>query len=111
MALTRARMCEILGAGRPDVTQDALFTIGLLSVADALLNVPLAEIVEELPLADEIALALLQRAGPAGDILDAVITYERGDFHDERLQSHRRDMGAAYRASLRWAGRTLAETV
>ena len=111
MALTRARMCEILGAGRPDVEQDALFTIGLLSVADALLNRPLAEIVEELPLAEEISLALLQRAGPAGRILDAVVTYEHGDFHDERLESYRRDLGAAYRGALRWARRTLAETV
>ncbi len=111
MALTRARMCEILGVGRADVKQDQLFTIGLLSVADALLNLPLETIVDELPLADEVALALLKRDGPAGSVLDAVLTYERGSFEDERLGAHRRDLGAAYRAALRWARRTLAETV
>ncbi len=31
MALTRARMCELLAAGRADVATDEMFTIGLLS--------------------------------------------------------------------------------
>jgi EAL and modified HD-GYP domain-containing signal transduction protein len=109
MALTRARMCEILGNGRSDIGPDQLFTIGLLSVADALLGLPLDMVVEELPLADDVAQALLWRAGPAGAILDAAIAYEGGSFRSDSLQGHRRDAGGAYRHALRWAQTTVAE--
>ena len=61
VGLTRARMCELLGSDRRDVAGEELFTVGLLSVADALLDVPLETIVEELPLADEVS----RRAAPA----------------------------------------------
>ena len=88
MGLTRARMCELLGADLGDVAGDQLFTVGLLSVADALLEVPLETIVEELPLADEVSAALLRRDGPAGAILKAVVSYEQGDFDAASLQSH-----------------------
>ena len=103
LALTRARMCEILGTGRSDIGGDQLFTTGLLSVADALLGLPLEQVVEELPLADEVTQALLWRAGPAGAILDAAVAYERGSFAADSLQGHRRDAGDAYRQALRWA--------
>jgi EAL and modified HD-GYP domain-containing signal transduction protein len=109
MALTRARMCEILGSGRTEISPDQLFTIGLLSAADALLCLPLEQVVEELPLADEVAQALLWRAGPAGAILQATIAYERGSFGSDSLQGHHRDAGDAYRQALRWAQATVAE--
>jgi EAL and modified HD-GYP domain-containing signal transduction protein len=109
LALTRARMCEILGTGNSDIGGDQLFTTGLLSVADALLGLPLEQVVEELPLADEVTQALLWRAGPAGAILDAAVAYERGSFAADSLQGHRRDAGDAYRQALRWAQSTVAE--
>jgi EAL and modified HD-GYP domain-containing signal transduction protein len=109
LALTRARMCEILGTGHADLGGDQLFTTGLLSVADALLGLPLEQVVEELPLADEVTQALLWRAGPAGAILDAAVAYERGSFAADSLQGHRRDAGDAYRQALRWAQSTVAE--
>lgn len=109
LALTRARMCEILGSGRSDIGGDQLFTTGLLSVADALLGLPLEQVVEELPLADDVTQALLWRAGPAGAILDAAVAYERGSFDAHSLQGHRRDAGDAYRQALRWAQSTVAE--
>ena len=102
MGLTRARMCELLGADLGDVAGDQLFTVGLLSVADALLEVPLETIVEELPLADEVSAALLRRDGPAGAILKAVVSYEQGDFDAASLQSHRR--GSRARTATRSVG-------
>jgi c-di-GMP-related signal transduction protein len=103
MGLTRARMCELLGSDREDVASDQLFTVGLLSVADALLEVPLETIVDELPLADEVGAALLRRDGPAGAILDAVVSYERGEFDAASLQSHSRGIATSYRDALGWA--------
>src|SRR5262249_34244508 len=90
MGRARARMCGLLGSDRDDVGGDQLFTAGLLSVADALLDVPLETIVDELPLADEVSAALLRRDGPAGSILDAVVSYEQGVFDAASLQAHSR---------------------
>jgi len=108
MALTRARMCELVGRRYTSVEADELFTVGLLSVADALLDLPLEAIVAQLPLADEVADALLCYGGPAGGILDAVVTYERGDFEAPSVRAHRDGLAAAYRMSLSWAQQTLA---
>ena len=111
VGLTRARMCELLGSERGDVGGDELFTVGLLSVADALLEVPLETIVDELPLADEVAAALLRRDGPAGAILDAVVSYERGEFDAASLQSHSKGIASSYRDALGWAVETVSALV
>ena len=108
VGLTRARMCELLGSERHDVAGEELFTVGLLSVADALLDVPLETIVEELPLADQVSAALLRRDGPAGSILDAVVSYERGDFDVAALQVHSRGIASSYRDALGWAVETVS---
>jgi EAL and modified HD-GYP domain-containing signal transduction protein len=108
VGLTRARMCELLGAERVDVASEELFTVGLLSVADALLQVPLETIVEELPLADEVSAALLQREGPAGTILGAVVSYEQGDFDVTKLRSQAPGIATSYRDALGWAVETMS---
>ncbi len=107
MALTRARMCELLAAGRADVGADEMFLTGLLSLADALLDTPLDRVLEELPLADEIAGALLERRGPAGEILDAVTSYEIGSFGADAVQAHSGSVASAYIDALRWARETV----
>lgn len=111
MALTRARMCELLGTSNPDLDPDELFMVGMLSVADALLDLPIESIVSQLPVSEEVAEALLSHTGEVGSILAAVIAYERGEFGSQNLLRHRHDLGGSYRASLRWARRTLAETL
>ncbi len=110
LALTRARMCEFLAQGRAGLDSDELFTIGMLSVADALVGAPLDEIVDELPLASEVVVALIDRAGPAGAILDTVINYERGDFEFVRVHANHHQIGSAYLGSLQWAANILATT-
>jgi EAL and modified HD-GYP domain-containing signal transduction protein len=109
MALTRARMCELLAAGRDDVAADEMFTIGLLSLADALLDAPLERVVAELPLADVVVDALLLREGPAGAILEAVTSYEIGSFGAQSVLAHGEGAGAAYLEALRWAQDTVNE--
>jgi EAL and modified HD-GYP domain-containing signal transduction protein len=79
-ALVRARMAEelgwILGRHRPE----PFFTAGLLSVLDVLTDTPMAELMEGMPLADDIRDALLTGAGAIGDVLAAVVAYEHGDW-------------------------------
>ena len=111
MALTRARMCELIGTRYTAVDDDELFTVGLLSAADALLDLPLEAIVGQLPLSEAVAAALLDYQGAAGAVLDAVVTYERGDFEAPIVRAHREGLSGAYRASLSWAQWALAEAV
>src|SRR6185295_18549143 len=75
LALQRARMCEVLGGSRDLDAHDGHFTVGLFSVADALLDLPMEEVLEELPFSDEIRAALINRAGPKGELLSTVVAY------------------------------------
>lgn len=67
--------------------ESSAYTAGLLSVLDVVFQVPLAELVEDLPLAPSVAEALVHGTGPLGNVLDAVRAYERADLHAlERLR-------------------------
>ncbi len=81
-ALNRAKMCELLGqaAGRQDA--DSYFTVGLFSALDALMDMPMREVLAQLPLADELTGALLQYEGELGQSLKCVLAHERGRWDD-----------------------------
>jgi c-di-GMP phosphodiesterase len=105
LALQRARMCEVLGGSQDLDGADAAFTVGLFSVADALLDAPMEDVLDTLPFSDEIRDALLRREGPKGELLNTVVAYERGEFpaDDGRLQG-------AYGEAVEWAGGAVAGT-
>ena len=111
LALRRAHMCEILAGSALPEERETLFTIGLFSVADALLDAPMAEVLESLPFSEEIQAALLRREGPKGELLAAVTAYERGEFPTLPVQDTAPSLAGAYRAALEWAdeaGRAVA---
>lgn len=69
-AITRGRLCELLGAhymSRSD--QDNLFITGVFSLLDAMLDTPMEEILDRLIIQDTIADALLKRTGVYGPVL------------------------------------------
>jgi c-di-GMP phosphodiesterase len=80
-AIRRARMCELLGesAGKRQAT-GPLFLVGLFSKLDALLKIPMDEIINRMALADEIRGALLERSGPYAPSLELVEAYESGQW-------------------------------
>ena len=108
IALTRAKLCQSLGDGHTGADRDQLFTVGLLSLADALLGASLETILDELPLTAETRAALLDHDGFAGAILDAVISHERGEFDMPRLRAESETLLDRYRTALRWADSTVA---
>lgn len=82
LAMARARLCEEL-ARRSKADDPAVhFTVGLLSVLDAMLNMPMATVVQHLPLAESVASALVDPDGtsPVAGPLNAVLLHERGDW-------------------------------
>jgi EAL and modified HD-GYP domain-containing signal transduction protein len=77
-ALTRARFCELAGGPTTGARAPELFTLGLFSVLDALMDTTMREATEMLPLAEEMREALVEREGPMGELLDAVVARELG---------------------------------
>lgn len=104
LALIRARMCELLTEDKPRDTRDAAFTTGLFSMLDALLDMPMDEIIGMLPLEEDLSLALSEREGPYGRLLATVIACERGDWkniHNELFSNEQLSRG--YIAAVEWA--------
>ena len=105
LALQRARMCEVLGGNRALDASDGHFTVGLFSVADALLGSSMEDVLETLPFSDEIRAALLRREGPKGELLTTVVAYEQGEFPaaDGEVSP-----AEAYGDALVWAGEAVS---
>ena len=111
LGLRRAHMCEILAGSALPEERETLFTIGLFSVADALLDAPMADVLDSLPFTEEIQAALLRREGPKGELLAAVTAYERGEFPTLPTTDSAPSLAGAYRSALAWAdeaGRAVA---
>ena len=91
-ALTRGRLMEELGAQlMPGHAADPLFLTGIFSSLDRLLRRPLAEILDDMPLADEVRAALLERSGPYAPLLAVA---EAGEDYDlPRMEETARSAG------------------
>jgi len=107
-ALVRGHMCEQIAsvAGLPPEPDP--FLIGLFSVLDALLDQPMPEILDELPLNQELKDALLQSSNPLGWVYSLVLAYERADWEKVRnwanlLKVPETEIAVYYERSVRWA--------
>jgi EAL and modified HD-GYP domain-containing signal transduction protein len=78
-SLLRARMCELL-AEALSLKHDATFVVGLFSTLDALLDRSMEDVLKDLPLTEEVNLAILHKQGPLGEILRCAMSYEQGDW-------------------------------
>lgn len=106
-AMARAKLCQTI-APQFGAPADAAFTVGLLwGVADVL-GVPVTEVVGSLPLAEDVVDALLQSAGPLGEVLATVQAYEGAD---PSVLSHSKvspaDLARAYLSAVGWSVRTV----
>jgi EAL and modified HD-GYP domain-containing signal transduction protein len=81
MALIRARFCELL-AEKLGMQADGedLFLVGLLSVMDALLGMPMKEVLASLPLAKDVTGALIGRPSRLRPVFEVVLDYESGTW-------------------------------
>jgi len=107
--LLRARCCELVaGQLMPPEAASEYFLLGLCSLLDVMLGQPMAQAVEDLPLAGELRGALLGQANAARSVLDAVVAYERGAWDEAAERAEAIGLAgdvlrAAYADALRWA--------
>ena len=81
MSIVRAHFCDLLGAqiGNLDNPNDAFLT-GLLSLLDAILELPFSEILAKVPVDDVVREALCGETNILQDCLQLVQGFERGDW-------------------------------
>jgi EAL and modified HD-GYP domain-containing signal transduction protein len=112
-ALTRARLCELLGQHTGRGAQvGPLFLLGLCSLLDALLRIPMGEVVTRMALAADVRQALLTREGPLAAPLVLVEHYGRGEWAAAEARADALglpvgELSALYTESLKWAGERL----
>lgn len=106
-ALVRAKMCELIAEQRGE-NSEQMFTIGLLSLVDALMDTPMIDLLDELALSAPVKLALLDYDGESGWILKNVIDYEKGEWNDLLEQGiDAKAYFSCYMEAVKWADSTV----
>lgn len=105
--LTRGRMCELLAEmmGREEPINH--FIVGLLSQLDVLLDMEMSDLLDQVPLQQNMKVALIERSGSYGELLRQVEHYERGEFDLLSRALERPFYEVAYRHSLNWSQQVL----
>jgi EAL and modified HD-GYP domain-containing signal transduction protein len=108
-AITRARMCELVASNSNLArSSSSAFIVGLLSLLDVLLEIPMDKILSRLELADEVRAALLKRGGPLGTPLQLVESYEKAQWDEAKGLASEADVPdevipSMYLDALQWA--------
>jgi len=81
LGLIRAKFCESICNNSKIKNKGMLaYITGMFSVMDAILSVPIENVVKELYLPEEVSQALILKNNNFSDILELVISYEKGDW-------------------------------
>ncbi len=105
-AMMRARMCEEL-ARSTGTPPERAFTVGLFSTLDAVMDRALSDVLEDLPLAQDIKDALLRHEGMMGSQLESVLAHERADW--THITGDAAELQRAYSSGLEWVGAVESE--
>lgn len=104
MALTRARFCQLM-AGHQAHQDDAMyFTIGLLSLLGAMMDIELGAALEQVSLNDDMRDQIINRSGPGGQMLDLVVRLESPESD---LVSVDTVVGPFYQEAITWTEKTV----
>jgi len=81
-AVARARLCEAIAGATPAAARarSEAFLLGVFSLIDVIVGQPMAEVMSQLPVPEDVRAGLVERRGPLRPILDCVVAYERGDW-------------------------------
>ncbi|SEA95635.1 EAL and HDOD domain-containing protein [Alkalimonas amylolytica] len=107
-SLVRARFCDQLARlCQYPTNPPTAFLTGLFSKVDELVEMPMAQVLSQLPLPASIRQALSERSGRLGHILALIETYEAADWVQaeklaSKLPSHA-DLAMQYHDAVQWA--------
>ena len=106
MGMTRARFCELLSV-RLNSKQD-LFLMGLLSIMDAILEIEMGSLLEQIPVEHEIKSALLGQASALRPLYQLMLAQESGEWTQvtefaARLKLSEEEVGNTWWQALTWS--------
>ena len=109
VSLVRAKFCELLGnhPGSNGETSE-LFTLGLFSLIDAIMDASMEDLMSQIPLSSNIKEVLISRTGDLSGYLSLVESYERGNWGEIEeatniMGINQDDLPRQYMESLSWA--------
>jgi c-di-GMP-related signal transduction protein len=114
-ALVRARFTELLGTKVEHGDAD-LFLLGLLSLMDSILGIPMARVVDSLPLDQDMRSVLLQERSDLAPLYKLVLAVEAGEWQETttlcaRLQLPESFVAESHWNAMGWAQEIVAATV
>jgi len=108
LGLLRANLCERLCQLCKTGVPETAYTVGLLSVLDAMMSRPMEDLVKELPLSDDVKRAIVLGEGAYGKLLDHSYRIERNEWPEDTCPGiTTSDLVEAYAASSEAAFATL----
>lgn len=108
-SIVRARFCELTGElYGPEVNSSELFTLGLFSLIDAILDAPMKNLMENLPLSENIREVLTDQKGDLKDFLSLAVSYETGNWdgveaNARSLGLNNMDIPSRFLEAIKWA--------
>lgn len=103
-AFVRAKLCERLAAEARVAGTDSFFTVGLFSLMDAMMGMPMEPLLETLPFSSEVKTALTERAGVRGEAVACAESLEHGAPEGAAFQSLTTETIAdCYLEAVNWA--------
>jgi EAL and modified HD-GYP domain-containing signal transduction protein len=109
VSLVRAKFCELIG-NHPGSKADKseLFTLGLFSLIDAIMDDSMENLMSQIPLSGKIKEVLISRTGELNGYLSLIESYEKGEWGEIEeaaniLGINESDLPRHYMESLGWA--------
>jgi len=113
-AMVRARFCELLAPRVPHGESD-LFLMGMLSMVDAILEIPMTSVLESISLDHETKAVLLGAPSKLRPLYDLMLARESGDWKATADCSHKlglseSEVAQAFWQAMQWARQVSAES-
>ena len=109
LSCIRGKFCELLGKeSKYQLKAAELFTVGMFSLIDAIIDQPMDKVMEKLPLSEDLVTALVEKKGLLAGFLMLVITYEQGRWRSttkiaQRLGVDEAVIPGLYRQACQWS--------
>jgi EAL and modified HD-GYP domain-containing signal transduction protein len=109
LSCIRGKFCELLGKeSKYQLKAAELFTVGMFSLIDAIVDQPMAKVMEKLPLTEDLVTALVEKKGLLAGFLMLVIAYEQGRWQSTAKIARRLGVDEAaipglYREACQWS--------
>jgi c-di-GMP-related signal transduction protein len=109
-ALVRARFCELLTSKVPRTESD-LFLVGLVSMMDAILEIPMAQVLEKIPLDQDTKAVLTGGTGRLRPVYQLMLAQEAGDWERARGYATQLHLSESETGELCWQAMKWARQV